>query len=184
MKIEKPAAYYDEIFSKPYNSNLSCVYGMVLNTLSDRVPAEAFILEIGCGVGELGKMLIPHFPNYLGVDFSMVAIDHCRKEVSESHFALADIYDAEIYQRKAWDVVVGIEVLEHVRDREVVQLLPSGAFVLFSFPSYNSEAHLRTYSLETIQDRLNDLIEIEKIDYLEIRKNSNIFLISGQRGEG
>lgn len=183
MREEKQANFYNGIYSEPYNSKLDFVYNRVEEILKARLIFSAHVLEIGCGLGQLAKRLIPCFPDYLGVDFSSVAIDHCLREVDGlRHFLEANIYDKSLYGRQ-WDAVVGIEVMEHVDDITALSLIPGGVFVCFSVPFADSPAHLRTYTEPIIRERWGDLINIEAVEPLSPgrRWNDQIFIVTGTR---
>lgn len=90
-------------------------------------------LEIGCGCGGVSSLLADRGYRVHAVDLSEYAIQHLRR------VEIGEVCCADIEQGLPWDdvydLVVGFEVIEHLRKPEVVlkeirsRLAPGGAFV-------------------------------------------------------
>lgn len=141
---EKSADYYDEIYRRGYDTDgYQPLYQVVMRLLTRmRSPR---VLELGCGIGDLGAMMVAEGYPYRGFDFSPEAIAQCEQKCPVGHFFVGDIYDPENYQPVDYNTVIALEVLEHVDDLRVLEMIPPGARLIASVPDYDDEAHLRLY---------------------------------------
>jgi len=141
---EKDAEYYNGIYRQGYDtSGYRPLYDVVLGIL--RQIRSPRVLELGCGLGDLGRMIIDEGYPYRGFDFSPEAIGQCRRLSPGADFAVGDIYDPEVYRPIDYNTVVALEVLEHVDDLRVMDMIPPGARFIASVPDYDDAAHLRLY---------------------------------------
>lgn len=174
---EKGVEYYDRLFRNGFDtSRYQDVYEIILRMLKD--VREPNILEIGCGVGSLGKMLIDKGYKYRGFDFSKSAIKHSKK-LSKDHFYIGNAYDEKEYKGD-YNVAIATEVLEHVDDLRVLKNIKSGVIFIGSVPNYGDISHLRVY-----KDKEKDIIE-RFSKYLGIgdtffSKELGIFVFKGVR---
>jgi SAM-dependent methyltransferase len=113
------------------------------------LPGER-VLDIGCGFGYLPGILLrdSELAHYFGVDVGERRIESCRAMIRANgllehphHFEVRDIFkiDAELLSRANPDLIMIMEVLEHLRDplralKTVAQLAPSDADILFTVP--------------------------------------------------
>lgn len=135
---EMGAEYYQEtIKEEPRYTN---IYAKVGEWVGDKK-----ILDAGCGVGTLSK----YVKNYDGFD------------IINNPFRKGNVYDPKMY-KSGYDIVVFLEVLEHVNDLEVLAQVPSRAPVIFSVPSFGCPSHLRTYSERSMRYRFRDILDIKK----------------------
>ncbi len=150
---EQPATYYDEIYRRGYDTGgYDPIYREVIRIIGKLNTPR--VLEVGCGTGGLAKLIIEQGIPYRGFDFSLAAIDCCRKLCPGGDFRVADAYDPTSYQPVDYNVVVAIEVLEHVDDLKVIGFLPPHVRLLASLPDFPNEAHLRYYV-----DTQKDIVE-------------------------
>ena len=163
--IEKDSKYYDAIYSRGYNTgNYLPLYEATIKLIEKHgIPRK--ILEIGCGVGDLGKMLIERGHTYRGFDFSPSAVECSRKLCPEGNFTVGDAYDPASYLPVNYETVVALEVLGHLDDLRIVSTLPSGVRLIASVPDYNDTAHLRLYKNpnEDIVGRFASLLSVTEI---------------------
>lgn len=81
------------------------------------------------------------------MDNSSEAILLAQKNVPQwaENFVVADIFSM-IALPENIDIVILFEVLEHLeQDLDLLRLIPAGAKVLFSVPSYGSKSHVRQF---------------------------------------
>lgn len=75
---EKNADYYDQIYKNGYNTaNYNSLYKEVINILANLNNPR--VLELGCGLGDLGIKIMDKGWSYRGFDFSQEAINICKK---------------------------------------------------------------------------------------------------------
>lgn len=150
---EKNAAYYDEIYRSGYStSKYAPLYDLILKTLE--TIHEPKVLELGCGIGDLGSLIVQKGHPYRGFDFSETAVGHSRRRCPGGSFQLGNVYNAADYQPVDYNTVIALEVLEHVDDMKVMANIPAGARIIASVPDYNDVAHLRLY-----QDPKRDIVD-------------------------
>jgi cyclopropane fatty-acyl-phospholipid synthase-like methyltransferase len=95
------------------------------------------VCEIGCGAGEILNTLANNFEDgvsFYGYDVSPQAFEICSlKKKNNLHFFLKDLFDEE---DMAFDVVMAIDVLEHVEDYFgfLRKLKNKGTYKIFHIP--------------------------------------------------
>ena len=173
---EKNADYYNEIYEKGYDtSSYYPVYQYVVRTIGTL--SSPRILELGCGIGDLGQMIIEQGYPYCGFDFSEEAVQQSLKKCPSGNFKVGNVYDKCLYQAEDYNTVVVLETLEHVEDIDVIKNIIPGVIVIASVPDYPDVAHLRLY-----KDRQKDIIEYYK-PYLHVTEIRSATLTSIGSGE-
>lgn len=143
-RTEKDAGYYSGIYRRGYDTTgYYPLYRLVLNLLTKFCKPR--VLELGCGLGDLGRMIIEAGYPYRGFDFSEEAIAQCRHRCPGGNFFHGDVYNRDNYDPVDYTVVIALEVLEHVDDLRIMELIPPGARLIASVPDYDDAAHLRLY---------------------------------------
>ncbi len=144
------------------------------------------VLDIGCGTGQFGHMLVDKGVTYAGLDFSPHAIS-AALELNVKHslntvFILSDIKDIFI-ESCHYDVYVLFSVLEHIQnDRDIVERIPSGKKIIFIVPNFKYIYHVRIFrNKEEIRERYIHLIDIEEIIMEKRRRGNRQFLVRGTR---
>ncbi|MCX5839646.1 MAG: class I SAM-dependent methyltransferase [Deltaproteobacteria bacterium] len=116
---------------------------------------EDRILELGCGTGVYTRLLAGHARGIVGVDFSEAAIIRARSENSAENiqYVLTDIQNLSPFLRDTFQKVVAVDVLEHLTDVQLVNVLREvnrvlsrqGLFILFT--------PCRTHWIERLKSR-------------------------------
>lgn len=116
---------------------------------------EDRILELGCGTGVYTRLLADRAREIVGVDFSETAILRARSEKSAKNiqYVLADIQNLSPFPRDTFQKVVAVDVLEHLTDGQLVNVLlevnrvlsRQGLFILFT--------PCRTHWIERLKNR-------------------------------
>ena len=160
MKEEKKSVYYDSLFrrSVKYNCNYKeSRYYRLWQEVIKLIHPDRRILEIGCGTGQFARMLIDTGrTRYFGFDFSSHAISLCHG----INVIQYDAYEPEIYLSPGYDLVIALEVLEHIDDLKVLGLIRKGVEIVFTVPEFDDPAHLRLFkSVEEVTSRYSPYIK-------------------------
>lgn len=107
----------------------------IYENIRDRVKGKS-ITEAGCGIG-LGSSILAQTGHVLGTDILPKNVAFAKSMYPEGYF---DIWDISKSPHKKTDVVVAVEVLEHVKDyRQALRNLQSTApEVWISTPNRNN----------------------------------------------
>jgi SAM-dependent methyltransferase len=134
-------------------------------------PADAAIVDLGCGTGWLGD----HFARYTGVESSPDAVEAGRAR--GRNLVLADLQSPPLpFPDAAFDAAVLKDVLEHVRDpvavvREVRRLVRPGGRVFASSPdaqrwAWDDYTHVRPFTRRGFALLFADHgFEVERVGY-------------------
>jgi SAM-dependent methyltransferase len=184
---EKESQYYDRIYAGGYvTQGYYPLYNEVLKMIEQTGPPRR-VLEIGCGVGDLGKMIIDRGHPYRGFDFSPVAVECSKKLCRRGEFKVGDAYDPAAYLPHDYDVAVALEVLEHLDDLRIIENLPAGVRLIASVPDYDDVAHLRLYQnpRRDIIERFRPLLRVTTVVALSAQGNGGerktIYIFQGIR---
>ena len=83
------------------------------------------VLDVGCGKGESMKFINKYKQFFtVGVDIFKPAIREARKQGSHNEYVLCDVRKLS-FRRKSFDIVLCMEVLEHIDKEEGFALLQS-----------------------------------------------------------
>ena len=124
-------------------------YLPVWESICQRIPIGARILEIGCGPARLAQMIFDsRIPSdYVGFDFSPAAIEMARKNLPKSRVEVGDARTTDLFTSVDYDTVVCTEVLEHiVDDVPVLERIPRGKHVLATVPDFDYVSHVRFFA--------------------------------------
>lgn len=146
-----PRDFYNERYEKGYMHGFYDVYEIcrvytvkkVLSRLKATGFAPASILDYGCGEGRYIGELKEIFPSagLAGCDISDKALDIAKRQFPEATYI--PMQDETVgYADGSFDLIVSIEVFEHVQDvekatREVARLLRTGGLALVTTPCAN-----------------------------------------------
>ncbi len=144
------------------------------------------VCDVGCGSGGVLNCLADYFGEsvaFCGYDISPQAFEICsKKEKNNLHFYLKNISDEEDPEVPAFDMVMAIDVFEHVEDYFgfLRKLKKKGAYKIFHIPldlslqsvlrssrilkSRSSSGHIHYFTKETALAILIDM-GYEVVDY-------------------
>lgn len=107
--------------------------------LLSKLNNDDFVLDVGCGTGEVTEMIQQRTLATLGLDFSKAGIAECKKK--ELECSVCDI-DAEgiPYEDKSFSVVWATDVIEHLFDpvgmlKEANRVLADSGRLLITVPN-------------------------------------------------
>jgi 2-polyprenyl-3-methyl-5-hydroxy-6-metoxy-1,4-benzoquinol methylase len=126
------------------------------------------ILEVGCGTGEVLKLL-SRWGDVKGIDISKEALDACRRK-GFKNLVQGDINELNLRNEYgSYDLVICLDVLEHVQEdlsalKEMNKLLRPGGILMLTVPAYkflwstHDEAlhHKRRYHSLEIKTKVRD----------------------------
>ncbi|MCI5060354.1 MAG: bifunctional 2-polyprenyl-6-hydroxyphenol methylase/3-demethylubiquinol 3-O-methyltransferase UbiG [Alphaproteobacteria bacterium] len=107
------------------------------------------ILDIGCGGGLVCEPMARLGAKVTGIDADIRAIEVAKHHADESELKIiyrSDTTDILVKEKKQFDVVLALEVIEHVADpaqfvTEVLQLCKPGGLVIFSTLNRNPKSY-------------------------------------------
>lgn len=123
----------------------AAIYQMVSRTVDRRHAGGGFLLDVGCGAGQLSSFVGGRFDDYIGID----AIRYSEfPEDAEFHFADLNSAALPLPDCRA-DVVAAVETIEHLENpraffRELVRIAKPGACVIVTTPNQLSLLSLLT----------------------------------------
>lgn len=156
--------YYDDVFSKskaylcaPEDSPYYTLWAGILQYLL-KDPVK--ILDVGCGPGQFAALCVKAGHEYVGLDWSRVAIETGKKGPGE--FYLVDVQQDRTHFKGDYDVATFIEFLEHVsNDLEILADIPQGRTIILTVPDFPSKSHFRFFSdINQVIRRYQDLISV------------------------
>jgi len=190
---ERDADWYDRVFSRSHVYQTSygdSPYYVLWALIVDRIrrDKQKRVLDIGCGTGQLAAFLFDHgVEEYVGIDFSPIAVDQARKAAPRGRFLVDDARRSDVYSTVAHDALVCTEVLEHIEDDlAVVSNFKPGVRCLLSVPSYPSEGHVRHFAdVRAVTERYSAFFDGLDVISLPVprSKANRFFLADGYRNE-
>ncbi|MCD6162424.1 MAG: class I SAM-dependent methyltransferase [candidate division Zixibacteria bacterium] len=150
---EKDSEYYDGLYLRGFTAaEYYPIYKFALQILKS-FPSPR-VLELGCGLGDMAKMIMAEGISYRGFDYSEEAIKRCKNLCPQGDFRVGNIYNDNDYKPFDYNTVIALEVLEHVDDMQIFRSIPPGVRLIASVPNFKDKAHLRIY-----EDIKEDIIE-------------------------
>jgi len=133
------------------------------------------VLDVGCGDGRLLGLLSDRIECKVGVDLSGRSIAFAKAFYPGIDFYNKNAADME----ESFDVVIAMEVLEHIPDESINQFLKNleirakkGGYIYISVPTKNqlpNKKHYRHYDIDMFGQQLNESgsrARIVKVEYL------------------
>ena len=169
MREEQKAKYYNDAYSISPKYSLeidgyNCQYKDLFKLVKSYLNKDELILELGCGTGQFADILIKENYNYsLGLDFSQVAVDMCKKRSGVDKFRCVDLYVYRFIDE--YETIICIETLEHIKDDlKIIEKIKPNTKVIFSLPRFDNFAHVRYFIDEnSIRQRYENLLNIKSI---------------------
>lgn len=117
-------AYADEFLAIEGRSRVDRVLAHVT------IPADAKVLDVGCGHGALLTKLYGRIGEYHGVDFAEPFIRSARKRAADAgrsgcYFHLSDVTEFARLHPAEFDLIFALDISEHVPDAEWAAIVSS-----------------------------------------------------------
>lgn len=190
---ELSAVYYDQAFSNNpdwKNHYTASPYYFLWTVIIDRLRQRrsAGILEIACGPGQLASAIYDAeiANDYLGFDFSPVAIQFAQKACPGYKFLHENALETTLFEDHEYDTIVSTEFLEHVEeDLAVLSRIREGVYVIATVPNFPYVSHVRHFTdCRSVADRYKYLFEgFNVVEIPGKSKGQKFFLLEGIKGQ-
>lgn len=184
---QRPESYYNKGYSKnkEYLKHYKdSVYYPVWTKLAENLDLNESILDIGCGPGQLAKMLFDAgIKKYVGIDFSREAIKMAKKMCPDFIFIHANIIKTGFIETLFYNTVIATEFFEHInKDISIFKRLSQKnrkIKIIFSLPDFLSKNHVRCFkNHDEIYKRYQSFLDSMNIVTINFEK-TKIFLVIG-----
>lgn len=144
----------------------------VIAEVSKTIPADAKILDVGCGNGRLSQYL-PSTAEYLGVDSSEALIAIAKKNFPDKSFAIANMLDLSTLPDDHYDIIFCIAAIHHVPSNELrvktliemkKKLTPGGKIYLTAWNLWG----IKKFRKLLIVSAFKKIIGLNKMDFGDI----------------
>lgn len=140
------------------------------------------LLEIGCGSGQFAQAMCDALPaiQYRGFDFSSEAVRLASERLPGCRVEIGDALNIDSYLPDDYDVVVSMEVLEHIEDDlKVFDHIPADRLFIGTVPDFDSISHVRYFSnAEEVASRYQPALSELSVEALKVGRGT-FFLITG-----
>lgn len=109
--------FWDRRYEKRWSAPSHAYHQRLLEVYRLNIPADARVIELGCGNGDLLAALRPSYG--VGIDFSSARIDSARLRHPELHLYAQDIHDFRI-PNETFDFVILSDIINDVWDLQTV----------------------------------------------------------------
>ncbi len=152
----------------------------MVNKLIKRVKPKS-VLDVGCGDGKLiyeicrDQKLLNEVEEIIGIDKNSRAIQFAKifNMYNKTQFFEESVFD---YECKDFDMVILLEMIEHIHPDELVRLLKKissflgeNKYLIISVPSKNlplQEKHFQHFDLNSLKKFLNGNFTIQNVFYI------------------
>lgn len=124
------------------------------------LPAEADIIEGGCGRGEILYRLHSLGYKITGVDYAPETVGKLNKHFPQLNIQLGDVFDLKAFEDNSFDGYYSGGVIEHFWDgfdqisTEMYRVLREGGYLFISFPYMSLARRKAVKKLDTIDDKI------------------------------
>jgi SAM-dependent methyltransferase len=177
LRVDDPLSYLESV---------SSVYWAVGHYLEEKGTKNNIrILDFGCGMGYLTYAIARRGYNVIGLDISPVAVKKAKERYGDNYLCM-DILNKSTYKIGSFDVILCIEMIEHVIDpvaliKNLRYLLGAGGQIILTTPSKSSfpndaiwetdnpPVHLWWFTQKAIEE-IAFSAGYSKIEFIDIRQ--------------
>jgi trans-aconitate methyltransferase len=148
------------------------------NCVMGKLSKESKLLDLGCGPGPVANMLYDcGFKDYIGIDFSNVAISMAKAKVPSFTFIEADLNSVDFTKYADYNFI-STEVFEHLdNDIDLIKKLPKN-YIVFSVPNYLCVDHHRVYDGENfIKEYYKDVLNVINVEEIVVSVTNKMFVV-------
>ena len=192
--LEIPSSLYDDSYKlggagdnyhKPYRQSFYYPSWQLAMSCLLPLDRDTSILEIGCGPGQVAKMLFDNgFTNYIGFDNAAEGVALAKQNNPEraNQFVVGDAFQTDLME-KEYGLVICFEVLEHVQnDLTLLQRIRPGTRVLLSVPNFNDPYHVRYFkNKDEVWERYSQVVRISDISVSMLTQTNCLYYIWGEK---
>jgi trans-aconitate 2-methyltransferase len=158
---ESVSEFYDGFVKTQKKIGISIRHRLIHKKLKEiGLTTGSNVLEIGCGIGTVSKLIIDSIPNgqFVGCDISPESIAYAKQfnPQKNAEFVVTDMSDFN--SEKKFDFIVFPDVLEHIPVEQhsnlfknVAAVCKPGAKVLINIPEPNALNYTRKHKPEVLQ---------------------------------
>jgi SAM-dependent methyltransferase len=164
-------------------------YYAIWTVICDRVRRDGLkrVVDIGCGPGQFARCLftLGEITQYDGLDFSPQAVEMAKKACPQGRFVVGDATTTTLCRDVDHDVVICMEVLEHVpADEDVIRRWRTGTRAICTVPNFEYPSHVRHFrTADEVRDRYGRFFDgLDVFPILAHHAPHNVFyLLDGVR---
>ncbi len=147
-------------------------YQELLGFIRSRIQEQAFLADIGCGMGILAEVCRDKLAKYVGMDLAFERVKQARLRVPDKKcfWVVGDAQNLP-FKSGSFNNVVSLEVIEHLPDtkaylKEINRILTPGGNFILSTPGslfYNSDSgrlyrdqHIYQFNLRVLKQKLRN----------------------------
>jgi SAM-dependent methyltransferase len=136
------------------------LYGYWMRYLQNNVSRKSNILEIGCGLGFMGKR-IQQLYSYVGLDISADAVTYA-SEVNRIKNVIQGEAEKLPFENGKFDVVMAFDIAEHLETpmslfKEAYRVLKSSGILIISTPNiYSFGVRRKSHSISLVPSMYKD----------------------------
>ena len=159
MRFEEDYFKRDSVYRKFSNARVGVsaltnyhygFYKLIERRLPRREKKELTVLELGCGYSGLAKHFLDQGFEYTGLDISHYIIDKIRQMYPQAGFIEHDIQKDQTDLKDRFDLVVALEVLEHLSApkealKNIFGFLKSDGILVATVPNPRSKIPLTNW---------------------------------------
>lgn len=130
------AVTWNQVYERDYAAKLDSPDQQARNHLISGIIADVAelhpsILDVGCGVGTVYRLIQHHDVDYKGIDISQIAIAHCDRDFGTQKGRNFEVAEFENFESKsAFEVIVFNEVLYYFRLSQVRPVIKKAVSLL------------------------------------------------------
>jgi 2-polyprenyl-3-methyl-5-hydroxy-6-metoxy-1,4-benzoquinol methylase len=173
-----------------YNSVFSRLMTMwrcrsVVKLIRKHRPETSSLLDVGCAFGVTTDFFVDQGFICVGLDISSYAINYAKEHVKNACFCHGDIQEKTPFKDKGFDVIVALDILEHIkRLREVLlelrRVLSHTGLMVISVPFEQELDRDKSHCWMMSYSDWSNMFEKAGFEIIDVKIHPTIFRLLGQ----